>query len=118
MIVTDVEIAVGTQTPTGSAIIVDVKTWDGAGLTSMFTGGNRPSIAIAAAAGGASPDGTYARRCLSSLAGAFLSAAGSVLSFDIAQVGSTLPGAGMAVQIRALQFLRPLEIFLGAGDVG
>ena len=103
--------------PTGAALIVDVNTWDGAAYTSMFS--TRPQIAISGTHGGAAPDGTYARRCLSSYSGTTgtPTMAGVVLTADIDQVGSTVAGADLGIMIRALQFMNPLELFAGNADL-
>lgn len=107
-IIKSVELAVGTA-PTTQAIIVDVNTWDGAAFTSMFS--TRPQIAAAGGTGGAQPDTTYARRCVSGqFAGAAV--AGAILSVDVDQVGSGTVGADLRVQIRGLSYARPLETFL------
>lgn len=100
---------------TGAALIVDVNTWDGGALTSMFA--TRPQIAASAspALGGAAPDGTYARRCMSGTAGSSLPT-GGMLTWDVDQVGSTIPGLDLTVEIRILQFTSPLEAFLGISE--
>jgi hypothetical protein len=94
--------------PTGQALIVDVNTWDGAALTSMFS--TKPEIAAAASRGGAQPDGTYARRCLRGTSGASLSAGGEI-TYDVDQVGSGVAGSDLRVEVRALQYQSPLERF-------
>jgi hypothetical protein len=112
-IVKDVELEVGTP-PATQALIVDVNTWDGAAMTSMFA--TRPQVAAAGALGGARPDGTYARRCFSA---GFDTAtpAGSIITFDIDQVGTGTVGADLSVHIRYLQYARPLEAFLAYNDI-
>lgn len=112
-IVKDVQLRCETA-PTTQAIIVDVNTWDGSAFTSMFS--TRPQIAASGNQGGAQPDTTYARRCLSGLWGSSLSAGGA-LSWDVDQVGSGTVGADLAVHVRVLQFARPLESFLGYNEV-
>jgi hypothetical protein len=112
-IVTDVQLEAKTA-PTGAALIVDVNTWDGGAFTSMFS--TRPQIAISANRGGAAPDSTYARRCLSALFGTSL-AAGGLLSFDVDQVGSTITGADLTVTVRVRQDIRELEALLAYNTI-
>lgn len=107
-IVTDVQLSVGTA-PTGQALIVDVNTWDGAALTSMFS--TRPQIADGATDGGAAPDTTYARRCLYPHFGA-TKVAGGLMTVDVDQVGSGAPGADLTITIGVLEPVRPLEAYL------
>lgn len=111
-IVKDVQLRCETA-PTTQAVIVDVNTWDGSAFTSMYS--TRPQIAAAGNQGGAQPDGTYARRCLSGLHGTSL-VAGGLLSVDTDQVGTGTLGADMIVEVRVLQYLRPLEAFLGYNE--
>jgi len=92
--------------PTGQALIVDVNTWDGSAWTTMYS--TKPQIAAAAIAGGAAPDGTYARRCLRELSGATLSA-GTGMRIDLDQVGSSESGEDLTIDVRILQFQRPWE---------
>lgn len=106
-IVTDTHLAVITA-PTTQAIIVDVKTYDGAAQTTMYS--TRPQIAAGATRGSARPDGAYARRSFSFQSGTPLGEGGSV-TCDIDQVGSGTVGADMKVYIRYLLFIRPLEEF-------
>jgi len=106
-IVKDVQLFVKTP-PTGQPLIVDVNTWDGGSLTSMFA--TRPQIAATIARGGAQPDSTYARRCLRGTSGATL-AAGGEITFDVDQVGSGTAGSDLRVEVRVLQYQSPLERF-------
>lgn len=87
--------------PTGANLIVDVNTWDGAAFTSMF-GGTKPFIADGKNYGIAQPDGTYTRRCLSPT---FFDPVleGTVVSFDIDQVGSGVAGAQLIIELQVLQ---------------
>lgn len=99
--------------PAGATIIVDVN-HDG---TSMYA--TEPSIAIAANAGSRAPEGTYRRRCFNGISGATTTDA--VLSVDLDQVGSDPgvdAGTDLTVLVRALQWNRPLEAFLGHDEVG
>lgn len=114
-LILDVQLWVKTA-PTTQAIIVDVNTWDGAAFTSMFS--TRPQIAATALRGGAQPDTTYARRCVTAGFGAMASvAAGQIVSYDIDQVGSGTVGADLTVRVLYLQFERPLEGFLAATEI-
>lgn len=106
-IVKDVQLFCKTA-PLTTAIIVDVNTYDGASLTSMFS--TRPQIAASANRGGAQPDSTYARRCLRGTFGASLSAGGE-LTFDVDQIGTGTVGADLRVEVRVLQYQSPLERF-------
>lgn len=106
-LVKDVQLFVKTA-PTGQALIVDVNTWDGAALTSMFA--TLPQIADGVYRGGAQPDGTYARRCFKATNGASI-AAGGEISFDVDQVGSGVAGSDLRVEVRALEYQSPLERF-------
>lgn len=112
-IVKDVQLEVGTS-PATQAIIIDVNTWDGAAMTSMFT--TRPQIAAAGGFNGARPDTTYARRCFT---GGFDTAtpAGSILGIDIDQVGVGPAGSDLTVHVRYLTYARPLEAFLGYNEL-
>jgi len=112
-IVKDVQLMIKTA-PTGQALIVDVNTWDGAALTSMYS--TRPQIGAGANLGGAQPDTTYARRCTSSIFGTTLSA-GGIVSVDIDQVGSGAAGSDLWILVRYLTYDRPLEEVLSFGDV-
>lgn len=81
--VTNVRVSVGTQ-PTGASVIVDVNK---NGTTIFTTQGNRPTIAVSTNLDATStPDVT-----------AF--AAGDYLTVDIDQVGSTIAGADLSVQV-------------------
>ena len=99
--------------PTGQAAIFDVNTWDGASYTTMCT--TKPTIAAAGLAGGAQPDGTYARRCLRGAFGT-TPGAGSIITLDVDQVGSGATGADAVVEVRVLQYASALERFLGYSD--
>lgn len=106
-IVKDVQLFIKTA-PTGQALKVDVNTWDGASLTSMFA--TVPQIGDGLFRGGAQPDTTYARRCLRGTSGATL-AAGGEITFDVDQVGSGVAGSDLRVEVRVLQYQSPLERF-------
>lgn len=82
--ITGVRLSVGTA-PAGANIIVDIKKNN---VTIFTTQANRPAIAAGAtsAGPGAAPDVTSL-------------SAGDLLSVDIAQVGSTTPGANLTVVI-------------------
>lgn len=97
--------------PTTQAIVVDVNQGS---ANSMFS--TRPQIAAAAFNGGAQPDGTYQYRCFN---GGFGSgpASDTLLVVDVDQVGSGTAGSDLAVHIRALQYLRLLEQFLGHNEI-
>jgi len=114
LIVKDVQLLIRTTGPTGANLIVDVNTWDGAALTSMFS--TRPQIVAAATLGAARPDSTYARRCMTGLFDASATT-GSFLSCDVDQIGSGVAGTDLIVQIRYLYFERPLEAFLAYNDL-
>jgi len=106
-IVKDVQLHVSVA-PTGQALIVDMNTWDGAAYTTMYT--TKPQIAAGGFAGAAQPDTTYARRCM---VGMFNSTpTGSILSFDVDQVGSGAAGSNLSVLARILSYERPLHRFL------
>jgi hypothetical protein len=92
--------------PAGQAIIFDVNTWDGASMTSMFS--TRPEIAATANDGGAQPDSTYARRCITAFSGSSRPI-GGLLTVDIDQIGTGTVGADVHVDIRVLQYASPLE---------
>jgi len=94
--------------PTGANLIVDINTYDGASQTSMFS--TRPQIIAAANNAGAQPDTTYARRCFRGGFGATLTA-GGLITMDVDQVGSGTAGAGLSVDIRAVQYVSALEQF-------
>lgn len=113
-IITDVYLSIGTA-PTGQALIVDLNTWDGAAMTSMYT--TKPQIAAAATEGTAQPDTTYARRCFRPV---FTSskAAGYLVTLDIDQVGSGVAGSDLTVTIGYLTCDRPLEQFYNFDTLG
>lgn len=112
-IVDDVELAAITQ-PATQAIIVNVKTHDGAAFTTMYS--TRPQVSAATNLGGAVPDTTYARRCLSGqFAGAIV--AGAIIEVDVDQVGVGTVGADLRVSIRVKQPARPFETFLAYNEI-
>lgn len=82
-----VRASVGTA-PTGAAIIIDVKV---NGTTIFTTQANRPTIAI----------GTNASGYVTNMDVATV-AAGSYVTIDVAQVGSTIPGSDLTVQLEVL----------------
>jgi len=92
--------------PTGAALIVDVNTWDGSAFTSMYS--TKPQLAISGGHGGAAPDTTYARRCYSATHGT-ATQAGGLVTYDIDQIGSTIAGADLAIEVKCMQFVDPLE---------
>lgn len=98
--------------PTGSAIIVDVNHWDGSAWQSMYS--TPPQIAASALFGRATPDGTYRYRCFDK---AVTTLTDARLSVDVDQVGSTVAGAGLNIEVRALQFMSPLAMFHPYGGV-
>ncbi len=110
-LVKDVQMALGTA-PTTTALTVDVNSWDGAALTSMFT--TKPTIAAGATRGGGQPDGTYARRCLSGTYGAGTPVAGGEVTADVDSFGGA--PADLDVSIRVMQYARPLEDFMAYND--
>lgn len=95
--------------PTGAAAICDVRQWDGAAFTSMFT--VLPTVAIAGFTGGTAPDSTYNRRCFNGYFGSGAIAAGQRLRTQITQVGSTIVGNDLNAYIRYKTWLRAQEIF-------
>ena len=107
-IVKDVQLHLNTA-PTGQAAIIDVNTWDGASLTSMFS--TRPQVGDGVNDGGAQPDTTYARRCFVGWSGTSIPTGGRI-SLDIDQIGSGTVGANLTVEVRAMQYQTPLERFL------
>jgi hypothetical protein len=110
-LVKDVQLHVVTA-PATQALIVDVNHWDGTTQQTMFS--TRPQIAAAGYAGSAQPDGTYRYRCF---AGGFgTTRTDAELTMDIDQVGTGTTGASLTVMVRCLQFLRPLEAFLGYNE--
>lgn len=113
--VTDVQCHVFTA-PTGGDVILDVNTFDGSGFTSMFTSGNRPTITASGnRCGGNIPD-VYARRGLAAHHGP-TNIAGGEVRVDVDQVGPTVKGARLSINIRVLQWARPLEAFLNPTNV-
>lgn len=100
--------------PTGADFKVDVNTWDLSAFTTMFT--TKPTIVATAKLGGAVPDGTYARRCFSKLLNT-ARLAGDRISFDVDQVGSSVAGADLIVEVRTIQYLRPQEQYLDYTDL-
>lgn len=104
-IVKDVQLNLKTA-PVGAAAIIDVNTWDGASLTSMFS--TKPTIADGANDGGAQPDDTYARRCFVGWSGTSIVTGGRV-SVDVDQIGSGTAGADLTVEVRAMQYQSPLD---------
>ncbi len=113
-IVKNVDLTVLTA-PTGASLIIDVGSFlSGTGFVSMYS--TRPTIVATASYGDAIPDSTYARRCLTHQNGG-AGITGGVLSIEIAQVGSTIAGADLRVQIRVLEYARPLEAFLAYNAV-
>ena len=111
-VVKDVQMLIKTA-PTDAALIIDINSYDGASYVSMFS--TLPQIAGAAFVGGAQPDGTYARRCLRGEFGTSR-VAGGELSLDVDQVGSTIAGDDLAIEVRALNYPSPLEKFLNFDD--
>lgn len=92
--------------PTGAALIVDVNTWDGAAMTSMFS--TRPQIDAADYQGDGTPDDDYARRCYDANKGDTVPD-GGLMNFDVDQVGSTVAGSDLIVEVKCMQFVDPLE---------
>ena len=103
--------------PVGADLIVDINSYNGAALTTMYT--TKPKILDGAKIGGAAPDGTYARRCLAVVNNTTSSptSAGTRMSFDVDQVGSGTAGSDLGVHVRILQFTSPMESFLGVADI-
>lgn len=82
--IVEVRASVGTA-PTGAAILVDVEK---NGTTIFTTQGNRPTIAVSTHTDvSGTPDVTAL-------------AAGDYLTFSVDQVGSTIPGSDLTVQVR------------------
>jgi len=93
--------------PTGANLIVDVNHYDGSVHQSMFT--TKPTLVATNKTGFAVPDGTYRYRCFNGLL-----ASGETdrwLTCDVDQVGSTLPGSDLAIELEVLQYGSPLEDF-------
>ena len=99
-LVTNVSLRAGTG-PTGAALIVDGNHWDGTVWQTMYS--TRPQIAAAATEGGADPDGTYRYRCFKGRKDTD-SLTDGLFNVDIDQVGSTLTGADLQVDVAILQF--------------
>lgn len=113
--VKDVQLQV-TTAPATNPVIVDVHTWDGAALTSMFS--SKPQINAGAVRGGGQPTSTYARRCFTGIFGdPGTPAAGQVVAMDIDGIGSGTPGSNLRVTLRVLMATSPLEAFLAFGDI-
>jgi hypothetical protein len=112
-IVKDVQLMVFTTAPTGADLIVDVQ----GGAGTMFTAGGRPKIVATQAQGGAQPDSaTYSRKCFSGMFGGG-ALTNDFLRVNVDQIGATLPGTDLAIQIRLLQYARPLEAFLAFNEI-
>ena len=109
-IVKDIHLHANTA-PTGQALIVDVNSWDGASLTSMFATPPQVDDGDNDLDGGGQPDGTYARRCLVGWTGGSIPTGGR-LSIDVDQVGSGTAGSDLTIEVRTLQYQTPLERFL------
>ncbi len=105
LLIKDVQLFIKTA-PTGAALIVDVNRGTS---NSMFS--TRPQIAASGTAGVAQPDGTYQYRCIKGVSSGTVNT-DSYVTIDIDQVGSTVAGSDLSIQIRALQFMKPLEVFL------
>lgn len=82
-----VRASVGTA-PTGASVIIDVKV---NGTTIFTTQANRPTIAA-----GANTSGSVTNMDVTSVA------AGNYMTVDIAQVGSTVTGADLTVQVQVI----------------
>jgi hypothetical protein len=88
-------IAVSANTaPTGTALIVDVESWDGAAFTTMLAGGALSIAATTQTVSVSPPGGTYARRCLQVQAGTAYRT-GGVVRFEI----TTDDGGNTAVDV-------------------
>lgn len=114
-IIKDVQLWVKTA-PTGADLTIDVNTWDGAAFTSMFS--TRPKVVAGNLRGGAQPDTTYARRCVTGLFGNPTVPNGGIVSYDIDVIGSGVAGADLTVRLLALEFERPLEMMLEFNGYG
>jgi hypothetical protein len=95
--------------PTSAALIAGVDTWDGSAFQAVFS--SQPQIAATATVGGAAPDGTYRYRCLSWQFNNDAPAAGSLLRFNVTQVGSGVAGSDLRAYVRARQLRNPLASF-------
>lgn len=102
--------------PTGADLTIDVNTWDGAAFTSMYS--TRPKVVAGQLRGGAQPDTTYARRCVTALFGNPTVPNGGIVSYDIDVIGSGVAGADLTVRLLVLEFERPLEMMLGFSELG
>jgi hypothetical protein len=111
LIVKDVVLRILTA-PTGANLVVDVKHWDGAASQTMFS--SKPTITAAGNYGESQPDGTYRYRCFTGSQAATYT--DGLMSVDIDSVGSTIAGANLTIFVRCLQYLRPLESFLGYNE--
>jgi hypothetical protein len=98
-IIKDVQMYAKTA-PTGAALIIDLNN----NANTAFT--TKPQIDATDNGGSQTPDGTYQYRCFS---GETADAPGQLLTMDIDQIGSTLPGSDVTVMIRFLEFIDPFE---------
>jgi hypothetical protein len=115
-IVKDVQLIAGTA-PVGAALIVDVNTWDGAAFTTMFS--TKPTIADGANRGGAQPDSTYERRCLSIGYDSITDEIeGSAISIDVDQIGSGTAGANLGIMVRVLHTASIWESVMDFDHIG
>jgi hypothetical protein len=112
-LILDVQLSLRTA-PTTNPVIVDVNTWDGSAFTSMFS--TRPQVAAGQLRGGAQPDTTYARRCVTAFFGSSVTA-GQLVSYDVDAIGSGTVGADLKVRIMYLTFDRPLEGFVAHNEL-
>jgi hypothetical protein len=98
--------------PTGATVLaVDINTYDGTAATSLF-GDTKLEFVASEYDAGKQPDGTYARRCVTGGFGNTI-AAGQRITMDIDDVGSTIAGSDIGVEVRMLQYQSPLERFWG-----
>jgi len=111
LIIKDVQLYIKTA-PTGAAFKVDINRYISSVAQTMFT--TKPEIAISGFAGSARPDGTYQYKCFPGASGSAYD--GNLMTMDVDQIGSTIPGSDLAVHVRALQFARPLENLLGYNE--
>jgi hypothetical protein len=104
-IVQNVTATVGTAT-SGAAMQIEVETWDGAAMTSMFAS---PLTVNAATAGAKSPpDGTYARRCLQVQGGTTKRTNGVIQARVTVDDGGNT-GANLALSVDYDAYERPLD---------
>lgn len=104
--------------PVGADALADVLQYDGATFTSMFTGGGRPTILDGGSGhGGATPDGTYNRRCFVPKFDAIAPAAGQIIRSEIDQTGVATVGDDMYIHIRYRAFARPQELLAAAAMI-